>query len=168
MGLFDAVMAKANELAGDAERAGKVAAAQARLVALQNDVRKAERELGQAAYALIEQGELEHPSLSATTAALLEAHDALAEKEQEIAALRGEAAPASARGETFVTYPAASVAAPEAAATPADGPPRTAPTATEPEAPGAGPEAPEAETPGAATGDGEPGDDERSPADAVD
>ncbi len=46
MGLFDTVKAKAGELAADAERAGKVAAAQARLVTLQSDVRKAERELG--------------------------------------------------------------------------------------------------------------------------
>jgi hypothetical protein len=115
MGLFDTVMAKANALAADAERAGKVAAAQARIVALQNDVRKAERELGKAAYALIEQGEPLHPDLEAAAVTLLEAHEALREKEGEIAGLRGEAGQAA--GQTFVTYPAAGTgeAGPQAA-----------------------------------------------------
>jgi hypothetical protein len=38
MGLFDTVKLKANALAADAERAGKVTAAQARTVVLQNDI----------------------------------------------------------------------------------------------------------------------------------
>ena len=67
MGLFDTVKAKAGELAADAERAGRVAAAQAHAVALQNDVRRAERELGRAAYDLMEQDELLHPELDASS-----------------------------------------------------------------------------------------------------
>jgi hypothetical protein len=102
MGLFDAVKAKAGELAADAERAGKVAAAQARLVTLQNDVRKAERELGQAAYALIEEGEAVHPDLLVAAEALDEAHQALRAKEEEIAELRGT----GSAGEATITYAA--------------------------------------------------------------
>jgi len=56
MGFFDTVKAKAGALASDAGRAGKVTAAQARLVVLQNDLRKAERELGHQTFALIERG----------------------------------------------------------------------------------------------------------------
>ena len=102
MGLFDAVKAKAGELAADAERAGKVATAQARVVTLQNDVRKAERELGQAAYALIEEGEAVHPDLLVAAEALDEAHQALRAKEKEIAELRG----AGEVGEATITYAA--------------------------------------------------------------
>ena len=65
MGFFDTLKAKAGALASDAERAGKVTAAQARLVVLQNDLRKAEREFGHGAFALIERGELDHPELTA-------------------------------------------------------------------------------------------------------
>ncbi len=54
MGFFDAVKDKAGALAADTQRAGKVTAAQARLVVLQNDLKKAERELGHAAFALAE------------------------------------------------------------------------------------------------------------------
>ena len=64
MGFFDTVKDKAGALAADTQRAGKVTAAQARLVVLQNDLRRAERELGHAAFALAERGELDHPDLA--------------------------------------------------------------------------------------------------------
>ena len=89
MGLFDTVKLKANALAADAERAGKVTAAQARTVVLQNDIRKAERELGHSAFSLIESGEIAHPDLEAAAARLREARQALKDKEAEIAGLRG-------------------------------------------------------------------------------
>src|SRR5665811_2062363 len=85
MGLFDTVKLKANALAADAERAGKVTAAQARTVVLQNDIRKAERELGHGAFSLIESGELAHPDLEAAAARLREARQVLHDKEAEIA-----------------------------------------------------------------------------------
>ena len=90
MGLFDTVKEKANALAADAERAGKVTAAQARTVVLQNDIRKAERELGHATFLLIEAGELTHPELKPTVTRLRSARRALQEKEAEITALRGQ------------------------------------------------------------------------------
>ena len=89
MGLFDTVKLKANALAADAGRAGKVSAAQARTVVLQNDIRKAERELGHSAFSLIESGAIAHPDLEAATARLRDARQALADKEAEIEALRG-------------------------------------------------------------------------------
>lgn len=73
MGLFDTVKLKANALAADAERAGKVTAAQARTVVLQNEIRKAERELGHSAFSLIESDEIAHPDLEAAVARLREA-----------------------------------------------------------------------------------------------
>jgi hypothetical protein len=94
MGLFDTVKLKANALAADAERAGKVTAAQARTVVLQNDIRKAERELGHSAFSLIESGAIAHPDLEAATTRLLEARQALKDKEAEIEALRGRPAEA--------------------------------------------------------------------------
>ncbi|MCX6363093.1 MAG: hypothetical protein NTW58_02765 [Actinobacteria bacterium] len=94
MGLFDTVKLKANALAVDAERAGKVTAAQARTVALQNEIRKAERELGHSAFPLIESGEIVHPDLEAASARLRDARQALTDKEAEIEALRGRAAQA--------------------------------------------------------------------------
>jgi hypothetical protein len=113
MGLFDSVKAKAGELAADAERAGKVAAAQARIVTLQNEVRKAERDLGQAVYALIEQGEAVHPDLLVAAGAVDEALEALHAKEREIAGLRGEGAAAPSAGSTTITYTAAGPPSPE-------------------------------------------------------
>ena len=89
MGLFDTVKLKANALAADAERAGKVTAAQAHTVVLQNDIRKAERELGHSAFSLIESGAIAHPDLEAASARLRDARQALADKETEIEALRG-------------------------------------------------------------------------------
>jgi hypothetical protein len=88
MGLFDTVKLKANALAADAERAGKVTSAQARTVVLQNDIRKAERELGHTAFSLIENSEIAHPDLEVATTRLREARQALADKEAEIAELR--------------------------------------------------------------------------------
>jgi hypothetical protein len=99
LGLFDTVKATARGLAGDAERAGKVTAAQAQIVALRNDVRKAERELGHRTFALVERGELSHPDLEAAAVALAEMHEALAEKKREIAELRGGSATPSSSGE---------------------------------------------------------------------
>lgn len=116
MGLFDTVKLKANALAADAERAGKITAAQARSVVLQNDIRKAERELGHATFALIESGELAHPSLDASADVLRQAHQALADKEHEIAALRGEIEAA----DDTVT-PSADVGAPASAVSEAEG-----------------------------------------------
>ena len=91
MGFFDTVKEKANALASDAGRASKVTAAQARVVVLQNEVRKAERELGHAAFDLIERGELEPGGAAAAAARLREAHRALSDKEAEIAAIRAAA-----------------------------------------------------------------------------
>ena len=83
MGLFDTVKLKANALAADAERAGKVTAAQARTVVLQNDIRKAERELGHGAFSLIESDEIAHPEIETAAARLREARQALNDKEAE-------------------------------------------------------------------------------------
>ena len=74
MGFFDTVKGKAGALAADAERAGKVTAAQARLVVLQNDLRKAERELGHAAYQVAERGDLVHPDLTYASRAAARDH----------------------------------------------------------------------------------------------
>lgn len=112
MGLFDTVKAKAGELAADAERAGKVAAAQARLVTLQGDVRRAERELGQATFALLEQGEPLHPDLEATSVTLAEALRALTDKEREIAELRGESAESWAPGGPPARFATVTIPAP--------------------------------------------------------
>jgi len=56
MGFFDTVKEKASGLASDAGRASKVTAAQARVVVLQNEIRKAERELGHTVFDLVERG----------------------------------------------------------------------------------------------------------------
>jgi hypothetical protein len=91
MGFFDTVKEKANALASDAGRASKVTAAQARVIVLQSDVRKAERELGHAAFELIGRGELEPTGMADAAARLREAHQALSDKEAEIAAIRAAA-----------------------------------------------------------------------------
>jgi hypothetical protein len=124
MGLFDTVKLKANALAADAERAGKVTAAQARTVVLQNDIRKAERELGHGAFSLIESGEIAHPDLEAAAARLREARQALEDKEAASAGRRGraeagdEVAPAPAAAAAIAEAPPAAETAPpvEAAA----------------------------------------------------
>jgi len=126
MGFFDTVKEKANALASDAGRASKVTAAQARVVVLQNEVRKAERELGHATFDLVESGKLGHAGIAASAARLRDAHRALSEKEAEIAAIRAGAGDPQAAGA------AAQVVEPPA---PAEGPaPKT-------EAGTAGPEA---------------------------
>jgi len=119
MGLFDTVKLKANALAADAERAGKVTAAQARTVVLQNDIRKAERELGHSAFSLIESGEIAHPDLEAAAARLREAWQVLKTKEAEIAGLRHGAA----AGNDAAPAPADEAAGPAAAAPIAEAPP---------------------------------------------
>jgi hypothetical protein len=123
MGFFDAVKDKAGALAADTQRAGKVTAAQARLVVLQSDLKKAERELGHAAFALAERGEIAHPDLAPAVERLRSTSAEVRSKEAEIAALRGEAHRAQ---ETAALTPAdsqmeAATAAPVtvAAATPA-------------------------------------------------
>ena len=133
MGLFDTVKLKANALAADAERAGRVTAAQARTVVLQNDIRKAERELGHSAFSLLESGAIAHPDLEAAAARLRDARQALSDKEAEIAQLRrgadagGADAPAPAQTATDggadapLSEPEAE--APTAAAQPPEEPP---------------------------------------------
>jgi len=129
MGFFDTVKDKAGALAADTQRAGKVTAAQARLAVLQNDLRKAERELGHAAFAVAERGELEHPDLAHAVARVRATTSEVRAKEAEISALRGEtpqkavpaaAAPAEpAAAETPAKKPATRKPAAGAAAKPA-------------------------------------------------
>jgi hypothetical protein len=167
MGLFDTVKLKANALAADAERAGKVTAAQARTVVLQNDIRKAERELGHSAYSLIESGQVAHPDLDDAAARLRAARQALHDKEAEIAGLRhnetaGDAAAPAPAPEATGSAPAgaapeapqpAAVAPPaaEVAASAADGAPtkRRAPAAKKATPKKAAPKKAAAKKPGA-------------------
>ena len=122
MGFFDTVKDKAGALAADTQRAGKVTAAQARLVVLQNDLKKAERELGHAAFALAERGELDHPDLAHAVERLRATMAEVRGKEAEIAALRGETAPAET---PMTTAPAT---APPATPMPAAAAPRRSPS----------------------------------------
>ena len=112
MGFFDTVKEKANAFATDAERAGKVTAAQARLLVLQNDLRKAERDLGHAAAVHIEAGEILHPDLEPSAARVRETREALRAKEAEIAALRATGASGAASVPATDTAPVAEEAAP--------------------------------------------------------
>ena len=146
MGLFDTVKLKANALAADAGRAGKVSAAQAHTVVLQNDIRKAERELGHSAFSLIESGAIAHPDLEAATARLRDARQALADKETEIEALRGrmpetddmatvspaDDAPVAAPGDAETEMPEQTAAAPVAEEPPAPASVATKPAAKKP------------------------------------
>ena len=126
MGFFDAVKEKAVALAADTQRAGKVTAAQARLVVLQNDLKKAERELGHAAFALAERGELDHPDLAPAVEQLRATSAEVRSKEAGIAALRGEApqrpeetaplTPADSQAEAVAAGPVTVTAATPAAA----------------------------------------------------
>jgi hypothetical protein len=125
MGLFDTVKLKANALAADAERAGKVTAAQARTVVLQNDIRKAERELGHSAFSLIESGAIAHPDLEAAALRLREAWQVLKTKEAEIAGLRHGAA----AGNDAAPVPADEAAGPAAADPIVEAPPAGDPIA---------------------------------------
>ena len=115
MGFFDTVRDKAGALAADAERAGKVTAAQGRLVVLQNDLRRAERELGQEAFALVERGALDHPELAAAIERLRATTAAVCAKESEIASLRGagEESTGPAAGTREAAPPTAASAAAE-------------------------------------------------------
>jgi hypothetical protein len=126
MGFFDTVKEKAGVFATDAERAGKVTAAQARLLVLQNDLRKAERDLGHAAAALIDAGAALHPDLGPSAARVREARDALLDKEAEIAALR-------AGGATSQTTAPVAPAAPSVEEAAVETPPAK-PAATKPAA----------------------------------
>ena len=115
MGFFDTVKDKAGALAADAERAGKVTAAQARWSSCRTTSRKAERELGHAAFALAERGELDHPELAHAVERLRATSAEVRAKEAEIAALRGQRRPRARGGGP----PAAAVAGRPAPATPA-------------------------------------------------
>lgn len=135
MGFFDTVKQKAGVIAGDAERAARVTAAQARLVVLQNDVRKAERDLGKAAYELIERGDLVPAGLEEAVARLRAVTGEIRDKDAEIARLRGthpaDEAPAEASPEAAPSPEAQPETPTEAAAeTPAEAE-TAAPTTTE-------------------------------------
>ena len=89
MGLYDTAKSKAGDLARDAGRAGKVTAAQANIVLLlQQDLKKAERELGRATLPLIERDELDHPDLIVAAERVRAAQAAIDDKRAEIAELR--------------------------------------------------------------------------------
>ena len=90
MGIFDSIKDKAEDLAGDAERAGKVGAAQVKLKSLQGDVSEAMEALGRKAFELIEKSELTHPGLDAAIAKTREAKKAVADKKAEIEKLKAE------------------------------------------------------------------------------
>jgi hypothetical protein len=90
MGFFDSIKDKAEDLAGDAERAGKVGAAQVKLKSLQGDVKEAMEKLGREAFELIEKGELTHPGLDAAIAKVRDAKKIVADKETEIKTLKAE------------------------------------------------------------------------------
>jgi hypothetical protein len=107
MGFFDSVKDKAGALAADAERAGKVTAAQARLVVLQSDLKKAERELGHAAFSLIERGDPVHPELAHVIERVRATAAEVRAKEREIAELRGETPVATPAGTASGTTPEA-------------------------------------------------------------
>jgi len=88
MGFFDSVKSKAGDLAADAERAGRVTAAQTKVAVLQQDLKKAERELGHSTFALAARGEFDHPELTSAIERVRAAQAAIDTKEAEIAGLR--------------------------------------------------------------------------------
>jgi hypothetical protein len=90
MGIFDTIKDKAGDLAGDAERAGKVGAAQMKLKSMQGDVDKELQTLGREAFELIEKGELSHAALDAAVARVRDAKGVVADKEAEIEKLKAE------------------------------------------------------------------------------
>jgi hypothetical protein len=92
MGFFDTVKSKAGDLAADAERAGRVTAAQTKIAVLQQDLKKAERELGHKAFALATRGELDHPELALAIERVRAAQGAIDAKESEISGLRATGA----------------------------------------------------------------------------
>ncbi len=115
MGFLDTVKGTASSLAADAGRAGKVANAQVKLVSLQGDVRKAERDLGRAALRLADAGELDAELLAEELARLRAADEAMHAKEAEIAAIRAAGEDAAADDESNVEGDAAPAEAGEAA-----------------------------------------------------
>jgi len=90
MGIFDTIKDKAGDLAGDAERAGKVGAAQVKLKSLQGDVKDAMAKLGEDAFALIEKGELTAPGLETAITGVRDAKQLVADKEAEIEKLKAQ------------------------------------------------------------------------------
>ncbi len=90
MGLFDQVKKAATTVGSEAGKAGRVAQAQVKLKSLQGDVGDAEKELGQAAFSLLDSGQLQAPALDAQMAKVREAKAAVAAKEAEIAAIKAE------------------------------------------------------------------------------
>lgn len=129
MRFFDTAKAKAGDVAVDAERTGRLAAARIRLIALQNDLKKAERELGQATFEMIERRAPDQQALTAAIARVQAAHAAIAAKETQIAELRAQADVPAPEGaddvieiepaapqETAPATPAVAMSAPEAAA----------------------------------------------------
>lgn len=88
MRFFDTAKAKASDVAVDAERTGRLAAARIKLIALQNDLKKAERELGQATFEMIERRSPDQQALTAAIARVQAAHAAITAKEAQIAELR--------------------------------------------------------------------------------
>lgn len=91
MRFFDTAKAKASDVAVDAERTGRLAAARIKLIALQNDLKKAERELGQATFEMIERRSPDQQALTAAIARVQAAHAAITAKEAQIAELRAQA-----------------------------------------------------------------------------
>jgi hypothetical protein len=101
MGLMDSLKKTAVSVAGEvkeaastvgteAGKAGRTAQAQMKLKSLQGDVGEAEKELGQAAFAQVDDGTLVAPGLEAQMAKVREAKAAVAAKEAEIAAIKAE------------------------------------------------------------------------------
>jgi hypothetical protein len=90
MGIMDTVKDKAGDLAGDAERAGKVAAAQVKLKSLQGDVNAAMQVLGRETFELIEKGELTHAGLDAALARVRDAKKLVADKQADIEKLKAQ------------------------------------------------------------------------------
>lgn len=137
MGFFDTVKAKAGDLAADAERASRIAAIQARIAVMQQDLKKAEKGLGQVTFALVERGDLTHPELLAAIDEVRAAQAAIDSKEAEIAQLRAEdeQAPAAEAPSAFPPPTAETPVAPPPI--PAPDAPGTTPTPPAPNVPGA-------------------------------
>jgi hypothetical protein len=88
MGIFDTIKDKAGDLAGDAERAGKVGAAQVKLKSLQGDVDDAMKVLGRDAFELVDKGELVHPGLEPGVTRVRAAQRLVDDKKAEIEAIK--------------------------------------------------------------------------------
>lgn len=127
MGIFDDMKKAAATVAGEvkeagkavgdqANRAGRIAQAQVKLRSLQNDQATAEKELGQAAFALAEQGMLPQPELQAAVARVREAQAAVAAKAAEIEAIKAEETGGPAPTDAAATASASDTSAPETAA----------------------------------------------------